>query len=359
MNKGYLILEDGTRFSGESFGYPINKKGEAVFNTAMVGYPESLTDPSYMGQILVQTFPMVGNYGMPSWEKDPSTGIDLFFESGKIWVQGLIVADYGKNHNHWNAVTSLEARLKEEKVPALSGIDTRALAKHIREHGSMKATIVIDGVMDDAIDENFENRNLVAEASIREVVKYGSGKKKILFVDCGTKNNIMRQLITPDVTLIRVPWDFDLSSVEYDALFVSNGPGDPTKCGRTVEELKKAFAGNKPSFGVCMGHQLFGLAAGAKITKLQYGHHGYNQPIREVGTDRCFITSQNHCYCIDATNLSADWAEWFVNLNDGSNAGLRHKTKPFFSTQFHPECCGGPRDTLFMFDHFLQSVINK
>lgn len=358
MSKGYLLLEDGTRYDGEAFGFPVSKIGEVVFNTAMVGYPESLTDPSYMGQILVQTYPMVGNYGMPSTGKSKETGISDYLESNKIWIQGLIVSDYSRHHSHWNAVASLQARLYEEQIPALQGIDTRALAKHLRNRGVMKGQIIIENALMPPIDEHFEDRNLVSEASCKEVVTYGSGKKKILFVDCGTKHNILRRLLVPEVTLIRVPWNYNFDLVDYDAIFVSNGPGDPTKCTETVEQLRRAFEGEKPAFGVCMGHQLFALAAGASIVRLEYGHHGYNQPVREVGTDRCYVTSQNHCFAVDGTTLPADWTEWFVNLNDGSNAGIRHLSKPFYSTQFHPECCGGPTDTLFFFDQFLESVIN-
>lgn len=356
--KGYLLLEDGTRFEGISFGFPQNKKGDVVFNTAMVGYPESLTDPSYMGQILVQTYPMIGNYGMPGRDISP-LGISHYLESDKIWVQGLIITDYSFYHNHWNAVTSLEARLKEDKVPALYGIDTRALTKHLRDYGIMKGQIVIDGVDTPAVEEAFDERNLVAEASCKEIITYGEGKKKILFIDCGTKYNILRKLFHQEITLIRVPWDYDFSMNDYDALFVSNGPGNPEMCDITVEHIRQAFKYEKPCFGVCMGHQLFGLAAGASIKRLEYGHHGHNQPVREIGTDKCYITSQNHCFCVDTKNLSHEWKEWFVNINDGTNAGLHHSTKPFFSTQFHPECCGGPTDTLFFFDKFLQSIINK
>lgn len=358
-SKGYLLLEDGTRFEGRSFGFPQNKIGEVVVTTAMVGYPESLTDPSYMGQILVQTFPMVGNYGMPSDELEESTGLSRYLESEKIWVQGYIVSDYSEHYSHWNAKTSLAARLQEEKVPALYGVDTRALTKHIREKGIMKGTIVLEGVEEPAKEEHFEDRNLVVEASCREVIKYGEGAKKLLFIDCGTKHNILRQLIHPEVTIIRVPAEYDFSSINYDALFVSNGPGDPTKCQNTIAHIRKAFQEDKPCFGVCMGHQLFALAVGAKIVKLQYGHHGHNQPVQETETGRCFVTSQNHCYCVDGATLPVDWKEWFINLNDGTNAGIRHRTKPFYSTQFHPECCGGPTDTLFLFDQFLRAIINK
>lgn len=357
--KGYLLLEDGTRYEGKSFGFPKNKIGEVVVNTAMVGYPESLTDPSYMGQILVQTFPMIGNYGMPPCDSVPNTGLSHYLESDKMWVQGYIVSDYSEHYSHWNAESSLAQCLINEKVPALYGVDTRALTKHIREKGVMKGSIVIEGVAESAEDEHFEDRNLVAEASCKEVITYGEGAKRILFIDCGTKHNILRRLIHPDVTLIRVPAEYDFTSMEYDALFVSNGPGNPEKCTKTIANIQKAFKDDKPCFGVCMGHQLFALAVGASIKKLQYGHHGHNQPVQEMDSKKCYITSQNHCYCVAGESLPSDWKEWFVNFNDGTNAGIRHINKPFFSTQFHPECCGGPTDTLFLFDQFLRAVINK
>lgn len=359
MKKGYLLLEDGTRYEGYSFGAEISQIGEVVFNTAMNGYPESLTDPSYMGQILVETYPMVGNYGMPAKSLSDGTGIYDFFESGRMWVQGLIVADYCEHYSHWNAHSSLQECLIKEGVPALTGIDTRALTKHLRDNGCMKGSIVIEGIETPAIDQHFEEKNLVSKASTKEIIAYGNGAKTVLFIDCGTKHNILRRLIRPEITLIRVPWDYDISQTEYDGLFVSNGPGDPKKCDKTIASLRKAFEGDKPICGICMGNQLFGLAAGADIFKLKYGHRSHNQPVREVGTEQCYITSQNHSYAVNPATLPNSWEEWFINLNDGTNEGLRHKTKPFFSVQFHPECCGGPTDTLSIFDKFLGIVLNQ
>lgn len=359
MKKAYLLLQDGTKFEGYSFGAEKNQIGEVVFNTAMNGYPESLTDPSYLGQILVETYPMVGNYGMPANTYSDENGIADFLESDRIWVQGFIVADYSTHYSHWNASASLQERLIAEGIPALTGVDTRALTKHIRDNGCMKGTIVVDDALAPAVDEHFESRNLVAEASTKNVVTYGNGPKKVLFIDCGTKHNIIRRLIHPEITLIRVPWNYDISTIEYDAIFVSNGPGDPLQCTATVESLRKAFTQDKPICGICMGNQLMGLAAGASIKKLKYGHRSHNQPVQDLLTKKCYITSQNHSYAIDIQTLSPDWEEWFINLNDGTNEGLRHKTKPFFSVQFHPECCGGPTDTLAIFDKFLNIVTTK
>lgn len=352
MKKATLTLQDGMRFEGYSFGYDKNVMGEVVFNTAMNGYPESLTDPSYLGQLMVATYPMMGNYGIPSREISPE-GIALHLESDRIWMQGIIVSDYSTQYSHWNAECSLAERLIQEKVIGLTGIDTRALTKYIREHGTQVGTVTIEGVDAPAVDEKWNERNLVAEASTREVRTYGNGKKRVVLVDCGTKNNILRELLSEDTTVIQVPWDYDFSTLAYDGLFISNGPGNPEACTVTIQNIRKALQGDKPIYGICMGNQLLSLAAGARIYKLAYGHRSHNQPVRMVGTNSCYITSQNHSFAVDSTTLPSDWEEWFVNLNDGSNEGIRHKTKPFRSVQFHPEACGGPQDTLFIFKEFL------
>ncbi len=352
QKKATLILEDGTRFQGFSFGYDAESvAGEVVFNTAMNGYPESLTDPSYRGQIMAMTFPLVGNYGVPPTQTDEN-GISFFMESSHIHMEGIVVSDYSGEYSHWNATESLGEWLIREKVAGITGVDTRALAKHLRIHGSLKGKIWIDGTPDvDYVDPNLINQ--VAEASCKEVITYGSGSKKVVLVDCGVKDNIVRNLIREDVTLIRVPWDYDFNTIDYDGLFLSNGPGNPEMCSITVEHIRQAIQGDKPICGICMGNQLLAVAAGAKIYKMKYGHRSHNQPVREVGTNRCFITSQNHGYAVDTTTLNEDWRPKFINLNDGTNEGICHKTKPFFSAQFHPEAFGGPTDTLFLFQEFL------
>ena len=350
--KATLILDDGSRFEGYSFGYEAPVAGEVVFSTAMTGYTESFTDPSYRGQLLVMTYPLVGNYGVPSPKHDEN-GIALFRESDEVHPLGIIVSDYSEEHSHWNAEESLGEWLGREKVFGLTGVDTRELAKTLREKGSMKGKIVLEGGEDIAFDDP-NARNLVAEASPSEVVIYGHGPKKVVLVDCGAKNNIVRNLIRPEITLYRVPWDYDFNQIDFDGLFLSNGPGDPNKCSVTVEHLRKAFEKKKPICGICMGNQLLAVAAGARVTKMKYGHRSHNQPVREVGTTRCFITSQNHGYAVDASTLGAGWREKYVNLNDGTNEGICHETLPFFSAQFHPEACSGPTDTLFIFDEFLR-----
>ncbi|MEG0948982.1 MAG: glutamine-hydrolyzing carbamoyl-phosphate synthase small subunit [Bacteroidales bacterium] len=346
-----LILDNGTVFYGKSFGYEQPTNGEVVFSTAMVGYPESLTDPSYSGQILVVTFPLVGNYGVPAGDFE-TDGLSSFYESEKIHARAIIVSDYSFEHSHWNATKSLSEWLKEEKVAGIYGIDTRELTKILRESGAMKGKIVFEN--EDEIE--FEDPNLqnqVAIVSCTEVIRYGKGEKKVVLVDCGVKHNIIRCLLKRNVEVIRVPWDYDFNTLEFDGLFISNGPGDPNLCDVTVKNIQKAMETGKPIFGICMGNQLLSRAAGASVYKLKYGHRSHNQPVRMVGTNRCFITSQNHGYAVDNATLPADWEPLFINMNDDTNEGIRHKSKPFFSAQFHPEAASGPTDTDFLFDEFV------
>ena len=349
-----LILDDGSRFSGYSFGYDKPVAGEGVFNTAMTGYPESLTDPSYSGQMMVLTFPLVGNYGVPR-QTFEANGLSTFLESEKIHAEAIIVSDYSENYSHWNAVESLGEWLKKEKIAGITGIDTRALTKLLREKGSMKGKIVFENENEiDFVDPNLINQ--VARVSCREVITYGNGKKRVLLVDCGVKHNIIRCLLKRDVTVVRVPWDYDFNTLEYDGLFISNGPGDPDMCDITVGHIREAMKKEKPIFGICMGNQLLAKAGGAKTFKLKYGHRSHNQPVRMVGTNKCFITSQNHGYAVDNNTLGDDWEPLFLNMNDGTNEGIRHKRLPFFSAQFHPEAASGPTDTEFLFDTFIDMI---
>ena len=345
-----LILEDGTTFEGKSFGYEASTSGEVVFNTAMTGYPESLTDPSYEGQILVTTYPILGNYGVPPRrEKDD---VSEFYESDHIHAKAIIAQDYSWEHSHWQADRSLSQWLCEECIPGIYGIDTRALTKHLREKGSMLGKIIIEGCDDvDFYNPNLEN--LVGKTSCKEVEIHGEGAKTVVLVDCGTKHNIIRCLTRRGVKVVRVPWDYDFTEINYDGLFISNGPGNPDMAEATVLNIRKAIAIGKPICGICMGNQLLAKAAGAKTYKLKYGHRSHNQPVRRVGTDTCFVTSQNHGYAVDNDTLPDDWEPLFINMNDGTNEGIRHKTKPFFSAQFHPEASSGPKDTEFIFDEFI------
>ena len=352
LKKAVLLLEDGTRYEGLSFGSEQSMAGEVVFNTAMTGYTESLTDPSYKGQILVATYPMIGNYGIPGDQQ--TDNIPDFYESDKIHVQGLVVDDYSFEYSHWNAAKSLADWLKENNVPGVFGIDTRALTKRLREKGSMLGKIIIDDNVPADYDPNKDN--LVAKVSCKEVAHYGDGNKTVALVDCGVKNNIIRCFTKRGVKVIRVPWDYDFTTLEYDGLFISNGPGDPKMCVATIENLRKALQQDKPIYGICLGNQLLALAAGFDTYKLKYGHRSHNQPVLREGTDRCYITSQNHGFAIDTNTISGDWSAWFVNVNDGTCEGIRHKTRPIFSTQFHPEACGGPVDTEFLFDEFVKLI---
>lgn len=396
--KATLILDDGSTYTGFSFGYEKPVSGEVVFNTAMTGYPESLTDPSYAGQLMVLTYPLVGNYGVPARTFRPD-GIATFMESEKIHAEAIIVSDYSADYSHWNATQSLGDWLKEEKVPGITGIDTRALTKKLRERGVMTGRVYFGNVSDagqpladmaavdkaaceagfaDGSPENpdsgssvetllapatapalsstpYGEVNFVDRVSCKQLITYGAGegKKRVVLVDCGVKHNILRSLLKRGVEVIRVPWDYDFNTLEYDGLFISNGPGDPDTCAAAVEHIREALSGDKPICGICMGNQLLAKAGGASIYKLKYGHRSHNQPVRMVGTDRCFITSQNHGYAVDNDTLGDEWEPLFINMNDGTNEGIRHKTKPFFSAQFHPEACSGPTDTEFIFDRFV------
>ena len=357
MRKVTLELEDGTRFHGYSFGYEHPVAGEVVFNTAMMGYPESLTDPSYAGQLMVLTYPLVGNYGVPPFTINES-GIATFMESDRIYASAVIVADYSEEFSHWNACESLADWLKREHVPGITGIDTRELTKVLREHGVMMGKILFDDEPDNIPNADYEGVNFVDKVSCKDIIRYNEGAgKKVILVDCGVKHNIIRCLINREVEVIRVPWNYDYTSMDCDGVFLGNGPGDPDMCEDAVVVLRKQMSmSRKPICGICMGNQLLAKAGGAKIYKLKYGHRSHNQPVREVGTDRCYITSQNHGYAVDASTLGPEWHELFVNMNDGSNEGICHVENPWFTSQFHPEACSGPVDTEFMFDRFVEKL---
>jgi len=359
-----LYLEDGTKMVGRSFGAHSSVEGEVVFTTGMVGYPESLTDPSYQGQILTLTSPMIGNYGVPDRKVLDKYGLPAYFESTKIHAQALIVQDYSHHYSHWNAVSSLGDWLKEEGIPGLSGLDTRLLTKKIRSRGAMVGRIEIDPnapTPDFTKIPNPNMRNLVAEVSTKDVKVYGKGNPmKILAVDCGIKANIIRQLCDRGAELTLVPFDYPFASElhKFDGLFLSNGPGDPNMLlDTTVAQLKQVINCSendiKPIFGICMGNQLIGLAAGGKAEKLPFGNRGQNQPVLNHQTGECYITPQNHGYHINTSTLEPGWKTLFTNANDGSNEGIAHEKRPYFTAQFHPEAACGPTDTEFMFDTFL------
>ena len=357
MRNVTLVLQDGTKFHGKSFGYDAPVAGEVVFNTAMMGYPESLTDPSYAGQLVTLTFPLVGNYGVPPFTFGPE-GLPTFMESDHIHASAIIVSDYSEQHSHWNADESLAEWLKREHVPGITGIDTRELTKVLREHGVMMGQIIFDDEPENIPQAQYEGVNFVDRVSCKEIIRYNEGAgKRVVLVDCGVKANIIRNLIERGLEVVRVPWNYDYTGMEFDGLFLGNGPGDPDLCQDAVNILRQQMSkSRKPICGICMGNQLMAKAGGANIYKLKYGHRSHNQPVRMVGTDKCYITSQNHGYAVDASTLDKDWSELFVNMNDGSNEGVRHNTNPWFTSQFHPEACSGPVDTLFMFDLFVEKL---
>ncbi len=352
---GRLVLEDGSVFAGRAFGRPSTVCGEAVFNTGMVGYPEALTDPSYRGQILALTYPLIGNYGVPS--NGNTDGLDTPFESAAIQVAGLVISQAPMYYSHWNAAKGLAQWLREQGVPALSGVDIRALTKRLREKGTMLGKILVG---DGDVELRDPNRdNLVSLVSVEKPVVYQGGKTRVVVIDCGCKYNILRSLLARGLTVIRVPWDYDFLDEDFAGLVISNGPGDPKVCSQTIANVRRAMAKDYPIFGICLGHQILALAAGGDTYKLKFGHRSQNQPCTQVGTNRCHITAQNHGYAVDDRTLPNGWMPWFVNANDGTNEGIRHRSRPFMGVQFHPEAAPGPLDTHFLFDGFVEMLSGR
>jgi carbamoyl-phosphate synthase small subunit len=338
-----LVLEDGSVFRGRSLGYPRSAAGEVVFNTGMVGYTEALTDPSYRGQIMTLTYPLVGNYGVAD-----------AFESPKIQATALIVSELAMEYSHATALRSLPQWLHDEGIPCIAGVDTRALTKRLRTKGCMLGKVIVGDADVPFYDPNKEN--LVAAVSTGGPRVHGAGKKTVVLVDCGAKGSIVDELVARGLRVVRVPWDHDFLKEDFDALFISNGPGDPTACTETIGNIRAAMELGRPIMGICLGHQLMALAAGASTYKLKFGHRGHNQPCVEEGTGHCYITSQNHGFAVDEKTLPDGWHPWFRNANDGSNEGMRHASKPFLSVQFHPEAAPGPVDSRYLFDQFTSMI---
>lgn len=354
MTKAELILEDGTTYIGEARGYRRSTSGEVVFTTGMTGYDLAITDPSFAGQILAFTYPLIGNWGVPpknTWESD------------KVHPTGLIISDLAQAPNHWQSTQTLEDWLTQYKVPAIIGIDTRALTQKLRNKGTMLGKIEIEGEKVDFNDPN--TRNLVAEVSPKAPKIHnpkpptaGKNTPTIALLNCGAKRNIAACLTKRGAKVIEIPWNYDpfTNNLKFDGLMISNGPGDPKMAKESIAIIKKTLDRKIPTFGICLGNQLLALAAGGDTYKLKFGHRAQNQPTIQVGTNRCYITTQNHGFAVDNNKLPNGFKPWFINANDNTNEGIIHEKLPFFSVQFHPESFPGPTDTQWLFDHFLEVV---
>lgn len=344
-----LVLANGTILSGFAPKWQQETTfGEVVFNTGMTGYEEALTDPSYSGQILTFTYPILGNYGV-SDNKD-------HFESDKIHVQGIICQNIFTSPKHHDQVSTFLEWLQINNIPIISGIDTRYLTKIIRKYGVINGAFVFG---DNVIPDKFPDAMLtdwVKLVSPKETKTYGNGKYKVILINCGSKQNILNNLLKFDVTVKVVPYNYDYLNEEYDGIFLSNGPGDPKMCIRTITLLKAALQQAKPVYGICLGSQLMGLAIGANTYKLKFGHRGQNQPCIDLDSGKCYLTSQNHGYAVEEASLPADWMVNYRHLNDNTVAGIRHKTKPLVAVQFHPEAAPGPHDSHFFFKQFIAAL---
>lgn len=367
--KCFLDLSDGSRFDGELIGAPFKASGELVFTTGMVGYSEAMTDPSYFGQILVFTYPLIGNYGIPSLPKELTWPIPRGFESGKVNTAAVILTIDSEEAFHWNSFQTLDSWLKEQGVPAIVGLDTRHLVHLVRQTPNLLGQVnpeAPEGVRSYGDFSTVVNNNggffdpgaheIIREVSSRERKVIGKGKKRIGLVDAGVKWNIIRQLVQNGCEVELLPWDTDLSKVDVSGWLLSNGPGDPKKTGDLCKRVAGLLDETRPILGICLGHQILALAAGAETKRMAYGHRSHNQPVYLVGTRKGFITSQNHGYVVDEETLPDEWEPWFRNANDQTNEGIRHKTKSFRSVQFHPEAAGGPRDTAWILEQFVAEV---
>jgi carbamoyl-phosphate synthase small subunit len=364
-----LSLSNGDSFEGDLIGAPFSVSGELVFTTGMVGYSEALTDPSYFGQVLLFSYPLIGNYGIPSLPKNLAIENSRGFESSKVHAAAVIVAVDSSEAFHWTSHQTLDPWLKEQGVPGITGIDPRHLIHLIRENRGLSVRLTPEsptgvrsfgkGLGSQKANDFYDPsaHEVLSAVSCKEPYRIGKGRKRIAVVDCGVKWNILRQLLqVGDVELEVLPWDYDLSRSDASGWLLSNGPGDPMKTGDLVARVALLLKGDRPILGICLGHQILALASGAKTARMAYGHRSHNQPVQLVGTRKGFITSQNHGYVVDDKTLGSDWAAWFVNANDQTIEGIKHKTKPFYSVQFHPEACGGPRDTGWIIEQFVKEI---
>lgn len=357
--KAKIVLEDGRIFEGYSFGAAGERTGEVVFNTSMAGYQEILTDPSYKGQIVAMTYPLIGNYGVNAED----------VESGKLFLEGFIVKECSRIVSNWRSQKTLQQYLKENKIIGIEGIDTRALTRHIRLQGAMRAVISTGDSDDKSLIKKAKDspgligRDLVKEVTCRKLYEWNSGANKrrfrIVVIDCGVKFNILRELTANDCRVTVVPAQTDAGQIlkmNPDGVLLSNGPGDPAAVSYVIETTKKLL-GKLPLFGICLGHQILGLALGGKTYKLKFGHHGANHPVKDLKTGKIAITVQNHGFCVALDSLDKKALEiTHINLNDNTMEGMKHKSLPVFSVQFHPEASAGPHDARYLFKEFIKMI---
>jgi len=370
--RAVLILEDGSIFTGYGFGaLPKETPGECVFTTGMTGYTETLTDPSYHGQILCMTYPLVGNYGVPAYSQVDEFGLPLHFESLGIKVSGLIIHELCHTPSHWASVKTLDQWLAEEGIPGIYGIDTRQLTRKLRKRGVMLGILKTydqsEQVDFDELIRKAQNipdpneRNLAAEVSTSKPIVYNaSGKKRVVLIDCGTKVGIIQCLLRLGVSVIQVPYNTPFEKIwEYqpDGVLISNGPGNPAVMKETIKTIRHVIDEEIPTFGICFGNQLLALALGATTYKLKYGHRGVNKPVIDLETKKCYITSQNHGYAVDPDSLEETGLKlWFINADDRTVEGLKHESLPVFSFQAHPEAKPGPYDCEWLFHYFIKMM---
>lgn len=352
----YLVLEDGNVFEGERIGANKDAICEVVFNTSMTGYLEIFTDPSYAGQGVVMTYPLIGNYGLTKEDQ----------ESKKPWVEAVLVHEIAEVESNFRSEMPILDFLNEYNIPGMQGVNTRKLTKILRQKGTMKGKITgdisnINSILEEI--KNYEISNLVEKVSSNEYKTYGNGRTKIALLDFGAKQNIINSLIKRDCEITVFPQDTHYSKIledKFEGIVLSNGPGNPEDCKIAIENIAELYKSNKPILGICLGHQLMGLATGSKTCRLKYGHRGPNHPVKDLKTGRVCITSQNHGYVIDKESVNPNIAEIsHININDGTVEGLRYKGKEILTVQYHPEACPGPEDSSYIFDDFLKILRNK
>ncbi|MDA4116051.1 MAG: glutamine-hydrolyzing carbamoyl-phosphate synthase small subunit [Thaumarchaeota archaeon] len=364
-----LLLEDGTLFLGKGFGAEATVVGELVFNTGMVGYPESMTDPSYAGQVLCFTYPLIGNYGVPSGEEKDVFGLPRYFESGGIKVTGLVVQESCQKPSHWASVQTLSRWMADQGIPGIEGVDTRALVSTIRERGVMMCALANGPQVANRRElkrlleksARYDSVDFVKRVSVKKAETYGVAEDRVVVIDCGVKESIIRNMLGRGYSVVRMPFDSPYAEVmKHDpaGVIVSNGPGDPRLCVETVKTTAKLVDSEVPVLGICLGEQVLGMSQGGETYKLKYGHRGQNKPVVDLVSGRGYVTSQNHGYAVDPKSLSkTDLKPWFINGDDKSVEGLVHGSKPAIAVQFHPEAAPGPYDTEFVFDRFAEMIL--